>query len=402
MTKEMTKEIMKEPLLLRVRANGELDNVLRAIFENGPLSREELIEAGGLSRSRKIPRLVQKWFDNVRVDVAGGGASATYVDIAPKAPISIGADVVQIDGDKGTGAKPVERVQWPQAPPLIEEMENFRKPSWFETMRTMVKAGRHISLESPPGMGKDTAIQQLAAEEGMPLVTVSGDGGFRRRDLVGTIELADGSSFFQVAEYAAAAINGWWVLITEVNAAAADALLFINNQLAPPYVVSVHGKAYPVHPNFRLFVSYNAGLIGTKPLPPSFKDRFFPIKIGFFNELQLRRRLEAWGLPEEWERRTDDPELNAVVARSLGGRTAWADRLVKFGILMWEAHEKGQMRYQISVRRLIDVIKLMELTAVPDVWAGIRAAVIATIDSPIEAKVAEKVLKATKGRFVDG
>ncbi len=379
----IAKEIMKEPLLLRVRANGELDNVLRAIFEGGPLSKEELIKVGGLARSRKIPRLIQKWFDNVRVDVNAEGASAAYVDIAPKAPISIGADVVTIAGDKAK-AQPVEKIQWPQAPPLIEEMENFRKPRWLETMRTMVKAGRHISLESPPGMGKDTAVQQLAAEEGMPLVTVSGDGGFRRRDLVGTTELVNGSSFFQVAEYAAAAINGWWALITEVNAADADALLFINSQLAPPHVVNVHGKAYPVHPNFRLFVSYNAGLVGTKPLPPSFKDRFFPIKIGFFSEAQLRTRLEAWGLPEKEE-----------------GRNTWADRLVKFGILMWEAHEKGQMRYQISVRRLIDVIKLMDLTLC-DVWAGIRAAVIATIDSPIETKVAEKVLKATKGRFADG
>ena len=367
-------EVMKEPLVLRVRANGELDNVMRALLAaDKPMTRQEMNEAGGLARSYALPRWAAKWFDNVRVDVQPGvdrETTMSYVDIVPKAPISIGADVVTIAGGEKK-ADAVDKIQWPQAPPLIEEMENFDKPSWFETLRTMVKAGCHISLESCPGMGKDTAVQQLAAQEGMPLVTVSGDGGFRRRDLVGTTELANGSSFFQTAEYAAAAINGWWVLITEVNAADADALLFINSQLAPPYVVNVHGKAYPVHENFRLFVSYNAGLVGTKPLPPAFKDRFFPVKVPFFNEAQLTKRLQMWGLPEE----------------------NWSFAIVQFGLQMHKANVDGKMRYQISVRRLIDAIKLMDVGVTTDVFKALRMAVIATIDSPIESKAAEKVLQ---------
>jgi len=342
-----------------------------------PLTRHELRDIGGLRRTDSMVRRLPKWFDNVRVDVQSGADRETtlsYVDVAPKAPISIGADVVTIAGaGEKKAAESVEKIQWPQAPPLIEEMENFDKPAWFETMRTMVNAGCHISLESCPGMGKDTAVQQLAAQEGVPLVTVSGDGGFRRRDLVGSTELANGSSFFQTAEYAAAAINGWWVLITEVNAADADALLFINSQLAPPYVVNVHGKAYPVHKNFRLFVSYNAGLVGTKPLPPAFKDRFFPVKVPFFNEAQLTKRLQMWGLPEEKE--------------------YWAWAVVQFGLRMHKANVDGRMRYQISVRRLIDTIKLMDVGVTTDVFKALRMAVIATIDSPIEAKAAEKVLQ---------
>jgi len=345
-----------------------------------PLSRDVLNEAGGLSRSHVLPSWVAKWFDNIRVEKTQGGTVASYVDIAPKAPISIGADVITIKGDgREKAPESIEKIQWPQAPPLIQEMENFVKPSWFETMRTMVKAGSHVSLESPPGMGKDTAVQQLAAQEGVPLVTVSGDGGFRRRDLVGTTELSNGSSFFQVAEYAAAAINGWWVLVTEVNAADADALLFINSQLAPPYVVNVHGKAYPVHPDFRLFISYNAGLIGTKPLPPAFKDRFFPVKIGFFNENGLRSRLEAWGLPSE--------------------ETSWSWAVIQFGLRMWKAHTDGRMRYQITARRLIDAIKVMNMGMTEDVFKALRMTAISAIDSPIEAKAAERVLSELRSDF---
>lgn len=380
-----SKSVMKEPLVLRVRANGELDKVMRHLMAaEEPVSRHILREVGGLRRSDGLVRKLSLWFDNVQVDVVSGDpdkhTSLRYIDIAPKAPVSIGADVITIEGvSEKPKTEAVEKIQWPQAPPLIEKMENFDKPAFFETMRAMVKAGKHISLESPPGLGKDTAVQQLAAQEGMPLVTVSGDGGFRRRDLVGSQELSNGSSYFQVGEYAAAAINGWWVLITEVNAADPDVLLFINSQLAPPKTVNVHGKAYPVHPNFRLFVSYNAGLIGTKPLPQSFKDRFFPVKISFFTENQLVNRLQKWGLPE--------------------GDVSWAWAIVQYGLRMWSAHEKGKMRYQITVRRLVDAIDMVNMGVANDAFAALKDAVVSAIDSPIEAKVAKQVLKDVRDDY---
>jgi hypothetical protein len=55
----------------------------------------------------------------------------------------------------------------------------------------------------------------------------------------------------------------------------------MNGQLATPYEVQLHGRSFPVHPEFRVVVTYNPGLVGTKPLPPAFKDRFFPIKLAF-------------------------------------------------------------------------------------------------------------------------
>jgi MoxR-like ATPase len=245
-------------------------------------------------------------------------------------------------------------------------------------MKAMVARGKHIALSGPPGVGKDTAVIQLAAEEGRPLVTIGGDAGFRRRDLVGTPHIANGSSYFEVAEYAAAVVNGWWVLLTEVNAADADALMFINAQLASPYIVTVSGKAYPVHPDFRLFVSYNPGLTGTKPLPQSFKDRFFSVKVPFFSFTQLKSILQAHGMPE---------------ADSINNE-AWPNMIVRFGIQMWDAYTRGQMRYQITTRRLIDATVLMLDSIEPDVKSALRAAVIAAIDSPVEASTAESILRS--------
>ena len=391
------KDFSRDSIYFRVKAGSEIDKMARAMLTDPrPYTEEELVEIGGLSRSAWLMRQTDKWFDNIRVNTEWGDASRAvnfhYVDVMPNTPEAVGKSVGKSVGKK-ENEEYVSELEWPQAPPIIDMMENFQKPSWFEIMATMVENGSHISLSGPPGVGKDTAVEQLAAREGRPLVAVSGDGGFRRRDLVGTTEIFNGASYFSVAEYAAAVVNGWWVLITEVNAADADALLFINSQLAPPYIINIHGKAYPVHKDFRLFVSYNPGLAGTKPLPPAFKDRFFPIKLGFFSEYELTMRLRAWGLPQQAvdENYSMTDEDGKVVTAS------WPKHLVKFGMEMWKAHqEKGQMRYQISVRRLIDAITLMRTGAAGDIFTALNAAVIDTIDSQVEAKVAERILREVR------
>jgi MoxR-like ATPase len=120
-----------------------------------------------------------------------------------------------------------------------------------------------------------------------------------------------------------------------------------------------------------LFVSYNPGLVGTKPLPQSFKDRFFPIQVPFFSEYQLGRILTAHGMPEG---------------------TDWGTFITKFGVTLWEAHTRGQLRYQVTSRRLQDAVELMLSGVVDNPREAIRQAVIAAIDSSIEAKVAETVL----------
>lgn len=373
-----------DPYVLRVRHNSELDLALRAL-EESPKSPAEVAELTGKNRTLYYMRtFLTDNFDNVDVSYEWGNKEGPhtlrYTDVMPS---TISIQSAQFSGasavtEQHEDASMEMQFQWPTAPPIIQPMAAFDEPSWFKDMEYMVENGRHISLEGPPGVGKDTAVEQLAAKHKMPLVTIGGDAGFRKRDLVGSPQIANGTSYFQVAEYVAAAINGWWVLLSEVNAADPDALMYINTQLAPPYIVTFQGKAYPVHPNFRIFVSYNHGLIGTKPLPQSFKDRFYSVKVPFFSEYQLRRRLEAMGMPKDTDEKFH----------------LWTDTLVKFGIAMWDAHTRGQMRYQITTRRLIDAVMLMRNDGpASDVSDAIRKAVISAIDSPVEANEAELVLK---------
>lgn len=371
-----------EPLLLRVKQGGEVDTLLRTLItEDRPVSEEEQKELGIWTRSGYLPGWLDEWFDNVKVQREWGDEDRKvhlrFTHVNPQAPISIGADTVQLQGQGASPVEPIEQIRWPQAPPLVESMgDKFRKPTYFDTMRKMVRMGRHIALQGPPGVGKDTAVQELAAQEGVPLVTVGGDAGFRRRDLVGSAQIAMGHSFMDVAEYAAAVVNGWWCVLSEVNAADADALLYINTQLAAPYIITIAGKAYPVHPNFRLFITYNAGLVGTKPLPQSFKDRFFSIQIPFFNKIQLR---------------------SVLVAHGMDTYATWSGVIVDYGIAMWDAHERGQIRYQVTSRRLMDAVALMNSGIVgDDVKHALELAVVASIDNPLEAKVAKQILSQTE------
>lgn len=365
-----------EQFILRLRKGSQQDLMLRKVLDHKQ-NVDTLLESTGVAKSwlNWFPRWART-FDNLSVVSNSGTMRASYMDPMPSTPVPIGVDLnLSMSSDGGIQSvsprEPMSSICWPQMPPLCELMENFRKPAWYDTMQAMVERGKHIALSGPPGVGKDTAVIQLAAEVGHPLVTIGGDAGFRRRDLIGTDHISQGSSYFEVAEYAAAAINGWWVLLTEVNAADADALMYINAQLAAPYVVTLNGKAYPVHKDFRIFVSYNPGLIGTKPLPQSFKDRFFSIQVPFYSESALERLLKAHGLPDD---------------------APWSQTIVKFGVAMWSAYERGQMRYQISTRRLIDAIVLMD-DIVTDVKEALSLAVLAAIDSPVEYKAAETVLR---------
>jgi hypothetical protein len=383
----------------RVKANSELATALDALSNGKQLSPNNISALTNMSRTPWLLRLLGDLFDNVMVDYDRNDPEKKhrlrYTDIMPQ-QIQVTTSDVNFNGSAAISNDITEsKVIWPVAPPITDEIANFDKPTYFDQMEYMVtKKGKHVALEGPPSVGKDTAVLQLAAKHRKPLVTVGGDGGFRRRDLVGSSHMISGTSFTEVGEYVAAVVNGWWVLLTEVNAADPDALIFINNQLAAPYTVSFGGKTYPIHPEFRLFVSYNHGLVGTKPLPQSFKDRFFSIKVPFFTEIQLQRRLEAMGMPEPVISITRQARVDRTSFGDPSDDVAngWTKTVVDFGIAMWKAHdESGSMRYQITTRRLMDAVSLMEIDSM-NVKKALKMAVVDAIDSPVDAKAAMTVL----------
>jgi MoxR-like ATPase len=137
---------------------------------------------------------------------------------------------------------------------------------------------------------------------------------------------------FEATQFAAAVVYGGWAKIDEANAIDPDAIMALNSILAPPHQIVIHGHTYPVNPKFRLILSYNPGLIGTKPLPESLKDRLYPFKVEFPNEPMLKKMCKGNGIDIE------HPE---------------GKRLVKFAMAMNQARSVANTtRYDITLRDL--------------------------------------------------
>lgn len=365
-----------DQFILRLKRDSIPDKIIRMALDG--TTDKDILATCGTHKWVTNFLWLSKWFDNLSVVRSGRfgyrirAAYANVVSVVPTPISSSRTDTIpQLPSAVVSDQPEVTDIRWPSTPPIIESMgDMYREPSWFQVMDKMVKAGRHISLAGAPGVGKDTGVQELAARNGKVLVTVGGDAGFRKRDLVGQMQISNGKSFLEVAEYAAAVVNGWWALISEVNAADADAIMFLNGQLAAPKTIVIGGRAYPVHPDFRLFISYNPGLVGTKPIPQSFKDRFFSIQIPWFRADQLKRLLTAHGAPEQ----------------------PWLEYIVKYGLLLWDTSVRGSIRYQVTPRRLMDAVTLMVEGVCSDWKEAVKMGVVASIDSPVEAQVATQLI----------
>lgn len=336
----------------------------------------------------RLAGLVRSFADGLGVDIKKDGPSAfvfgqpavpgqvVYTDRVIEKVVTKEVPVEKVVCRDAPGAKAVNRLEapvvFPELPLAGKANSNYVQPVWYKLMESALNAGKHVAIAGPPGGGKSTGPEQYFIRKGQPFVTVNGDAGFRRKDMEGSVEVAEGRTFFRVAEFAAAAVNGWGCILNEVNAADPDALMYINGLLEVPFVVNIHGKAYPVHPDFRLVVTYNPGLVGTKALPQAFKDRFFPIKLDFPPKAFIRKMIIAkTGISE------DSPYL---------------ERLLKYSADCWALHVKGNLRYQISPRRLFDVVFLLETKACEDINDALKRAIVDAVDSAADAQMLIKLI----------
>jgi nitric oxide reductase NorQ protein len=276
-----------------------------------------------------------------------------------------------------------ERTVWPQVPPASCDVNGrYISPPWYGELRAAAQIG-HVELMGPAGSGKTLAAHHLAASLGKRLAVVTADGGLRKRDLVGQRELLDANTVFLASEFGAAARNGDWALIDEVNMAEADALAMLNGMLDRPgtqgSTFTVGGKAIEVHPDFRCVVTRNPGYHGTKLMNEALRDRFWSIEVP---------PLLGDGL--------------IAMFKAHAVKTAYIDDAVYLVEALFRNWEQNRISYQISPRRALGAAQMAVLTE-DDFRETLAKSILTKIDSKHERDaVADIISTAWRARDIAG
>jgi len=352
---------------------------------------EEIEAATGLNHNQVAHslRLLSKWFSNIGVQKREGAFKLSYRPIGNGSPTTLIAATLQpsskqlatlkairraddkiSDSEQRTVSKETEVVMppAPSIPNVKEKYWYFDPPEWYPALKSkLLTHSKSIRLAGPPGIGKSVAPEYLAASEFIPLVSIGAEAGLRGRQLIGGMT---DLGRFEVAQFAAAVINGWWCKVDEVNGADPDAILFLNSILAAPYEITVHGRSYSVHPDFRLIVTYNPGLVGTKPLPDSLKDRLYPFRVKFPTRSRLEKMLKANGVPVNEDSAT----------------------MVEFALAVAEERDQRKHGFDITIRRLLDAYTDLQ-DGISPYWALYNSC-IGGIDSNTDANAVLRILDA--------
>ncbi|CDR96456.1 ATPase associated with various cellular activities (AAA) family protein, putative [Babesia bigemina] len=148
-----------------------------------------------------------------------------------------------------------------------------------------LKVNRPILLEGQPGVGKSASISALASLHGTKLVRVNLSEHTDIMDLFGSDipRAVDGNWKFvwHNGPVIDAAINGYWVVLDELNLASQQVLEGLNALLdhRRETFIPELDRFVKCHENFRLFASQNSAVDGggRKHLPKSFLNRFTKI-----------------------------------------------------------------------------------------------------------------------------
>ncbi len=169
------------------------------------------------------------------------------------------------------------------------------RPYVFDAKQTKdlsvaIKLAMNVLLTGPTGCGKTSVIGALAYVAQRPLVRFNCDGETRVSNLRGQQRPAakDGvlTLVFSLGALAKAMMEGWWVLLDEIDAALPSVLFVLQSVLEEDrrvLVIPETGKTIVAHPDFRIFATGNTigyravhrgKHAGTNPMNSAFVDRF--------------------------------------------------------------------------------------------------------------------------------
>ncbi|XP_010530743.1 PREDICTED: midasin-like [Tarenaya hassleriana] len=133
---------------------------------------------------------------------------------------------------------------------------NSRAKKSYEMASLAVSQKRPVLLYGPSGSGKTHLIRKLAEDSGSHVIFIHMDDQLDGKTLVGTYVCADqpGEFKWQPGSLTQAVMNGFWVVLEDIDKAPSDVPLVLSPLLGgSSSFVTSHGGKIQIADNFRLF-----------------------------------------------------------------------------------------------------------------------------------------------------
>lgn len=256
-----------------------------------------------------------------------------------------------------------------------------------------VKLATPVLLVGPPGCGKTSLPQQVAARLGIPFARVNCDGELRRAHLVGQWlpEPAEGGGMsvrWHDSTLVQAVRHGWWLVLDELDAASPAVTMVLQSLLEPGRRMHLAETSDTIeaHPRFRVFATGNtfgeravnrASHAGTLMQNAAFVDRFgMVLSLDYPSCMEELARI-ALHVPE-----ASDPDLR--------------DYYLAIAHCAAELRKDKSFKTDLSTRRLIQWARLMPFYD-HDLIATSEAAIVRKFTNPADAGVFRAILRRVGG-----
>lgn len=168
---------------------------------------------------------------------------------------------------------------------------NYYFPNNIQNIITRLKLARNIFLVGDAGTGKSELPQHLGNYMGAEVVRINFNIGTTEQHLIGKFVVKDGQTKFVYGLIPLAMMNGWWIILDEIDYAQPEHLSALQSVLEgnPLIITQNENEAIHPHANFRVFATGNTkgrgdesqSYVGTNFLNMAFLDRWSVFEINY-------------------------------------------------------------------------------------------------------------------------